>query len=382
MAVRQNKQRNQWIVDIRYGNGQRHRQYSPANSKKGAEAFEVHLRNKIARGESIVRNSNEEKKELSFEQFARQWFKQYVIPNNKVTEQYAKRLVLEKYVIPFFGKTTLKNVSTYQIERFKAAMAAKKLSNKTINNKLTVLGKCLRCAHEWYGTNMPMIKLLRCATPKTNYLTSAESDLLLSTAEGQLQEMLLMALRTGMRQGEIRGLQWSSIDWQNRSIAVRHSQDDRSRSLTSPKSHKERHIPMDSDLYEILFRRKKDSGYVFWNTMTDVPFTTQRLIEDLQIHCKKAGVRKIGWHVLRHTFATQLGLGNVPITVTKELLGHSSIITTMRYSHVGNTAMRSAIEILNPRNAQFMDFGQQMGNKRSGNDDVKEAFATLRPING
>lgn len=368
------------MADFRYDNGKRFRKYSPENSKKGAEAFEAQLRYKLSHGVSIERSKSDVKKELAFETFVEEWFKQYVIPNNKVTEQYAKRIVLNKNLIPFFGKTALKDVSTHQVERFKASLAAKGLSNKTINNKLTVLGKCLRCANEWYGTGMPRIKLLRCSTPKTNYLTSSEVELLLGTAEGQLREMLLMALRTGMRQGEIRGLQWSSIDWQNRSIAVRHSQDDRSRALTSPKSHKERHIPMDSDLYEILFRRKQDSGYVFWNTMTDVPFTTQRLIEDLQIHCRNAGVRKIGWHVLRHTFATQLGLGNVPITVTKELLGHSSIITTMRYSHVGNTAMRSAIEILNPRNAQFMDFGQQVGNKRIGNDDAEKVFATLRPI--
>jgi len=177
--------------------------------------------------------------------------------------------------------------------------------------------------------------------------------------------MIFLALRTGMRQGEIRGLQWSSIDWQNRSLVVRHSRCDRNRSLVSPKSNRERHIPMDADLYEMLFRRKQASGYVFINEEYGEPFTAHRLIDELGIICRKAQVRKIGWHVLRHTFATQLTLRGVPLTVVKELLGHSTIATTMRYSHVAPSSLRSAIEILNPKNAQIEDFGQPVGNQWS-----------------
>ena len=97
---------------------------------------------------------------------------------------------------------------------------------------------------------MPTMKLLKC-------LTTAECDALLSRTKGQLHEMVLLALRTGMRQGEVRGVQWEDIDWQNRSIAVRHSRCDRNRSLVAPKSNRERHIPIDTDLYEMLFRRKR-----------------------------------------------------------------------------------------------------------------------------
>jgi hypothetical protein len=75
------------------------------------------------------------------------------------------------------------------------------------------------------------------------------------------------------------------------------------------------------------------------------------------------GLRKVTWHVLRHTFATQLTLKNVPLTVVKELLGHSSITTTMRYSHVPPSTLRSAIEMLNPKNACIAEFGQPAGNE-------------------
>ena len=355
--------RKSWYIDIRF-DFQRHRIKSPENSKAGAQAYEAVLRRKLAQGGSIGRTETE--LDSTFEHFADVWFKQYVVANNKYSEQYAKRKVLDASLIPHFGKMPIKSIHSGHIEQFKAKLVASGITNKTINNRLTVLSKSLRCAHEWYGMPMPIIRLLKCPPAKTDYLTTAECGLLISHSEGQLQEMLLLALRTGMRQGEVRGLQWSSIDWQNRSIVVRHSRCDRNRSLVSPKSNRERHIPIDIDAYEMLFRHKKDTGYVFTNpNRNNEPFTCARFIEDLGMLCEKAQIRKIGWHTLRHTFATQLTLRGVPLTVVKELLGHSAITTTMRYAHVAPSALRSAIEMLNPRNAQMENFGHQMGNGES-----------------
>lgn len=121
---------------------------------------------------------------------------------------------------------------------------------------------------------------------------------------------------------------------------------------------------MDADVYEMFYRRRRTSGYVFTNANRNgEPFTSHRLGEDLDVAASRAHVRKIGWHKLRHTFATQLTLRGVPLTVVKELLGHSTITTTMRYSHVAPSALRSAIEILNPKNAAIADFGQPVGNQ-------------------
>jgi integrase len=63
-----------------------------------------------------------------------------------------------------------------------------------------------------------------------------------------------------MRQGELKGLQWSSIDWQNQSLAVRHSRCDYRKALGSPKSNRERYIPLDIDVYEMLHKRKKSTA--------------------------------------------------------------------------------------------------------------------------
>jgi len=115
------------------------------------------------------------------------------------------------------------------------------------------------------------------------------------------------------------------------------------------------------DVYEILHTRKKNTGYVFLDVDGE-PFDNERLNRRLTTPCKKAGLRKVGWHVLRHTFASHLAMRGVPIVAVKELLGHSNIVTTMRYAHVAPSTLRSAIDILNPKNIHDADVGQPVGN--------------------
>src|SRR6202043_471578 len=112
--------------------------------------------------------------------------------------------------------------------------------------------------------------------PDIDYLSPEECDLLLRHANGVMYEMILTALRTGMRQGEIKGLQWSSIDWLNRNVSVRHSRDDYRKVLVAPKSNRTRHIPLDIDVYGMLYRRKGGTGHVFL-ARDGQPFNNYRL---------------------------------------------------------------------------------------------------------
>lgn len=100
---------------------------------------------------------------------------------------------------------------------------------------------------------------------------------------------------------------------------------------------------------------------MFINPEKNMPYTGEKIMDELERLCKQARIRRIGWHVLRHTFATQLMMKATPVTVVKELLGHSSITTTMRYSHVTPLSLRAAIDSLNPRSG-IPDFGHSVGN--------------------
>jgi len=76
--------------------------------------------------------------------------------------------------------------------------------------------------------------------------------------------------------------------------------------------------------------------------------------------CNKAGLRTIGWHKLRHTFASQLVAAGVSLKATQELLGHSDVRMTLRYAHLAPSALRSAVEVL--ENPQPISIGQQVVN--------------------
>ena len=357
MAVRLIKK--SWWVDFWFEHV-RHRKRSPENSKAGARAYEASLRHRLARGEHWDAKPPERE---TFAQFAGVWFTSYVQTNNKPSEQRRKRDVLRASLVPYFGKMYLDAIGKKDIELYKASEQRKGRGNKTINNKLTVLRKCLATAHDWGAIRNapPSIKQLKCPPPITDFLTPAEAERLLAHARGTTYDMILTALRTGMRRGEIRGLQWEAIDWENRILTVRHSFCDYTQSLTSPKSNRERHIPLADDLYEALRSHRKATGYVFTNGRGR-PFPQQSLLRDLQEVQVRAGLRKIGWHTLRHTFASHLAT-KVSLRTVQELLGHSTITMTMRYSHVAPSNLRAAIDLLSAPAAPAPKHGQPVGNQ-------------------
>ncbi len=354
MAVR--KLRNTWWIDFSFDRI-RYRKRSPDNSRAGAAAFELVLRERLAHSGSIERQDSTDTE--TFEEFAPTWFRDYVESNNRYSEQVAKRYVLRAHLIPFFGKTPIAQICAHDIERFKAQQVRDGFTNKTIKNRLTVLNKCLITAYEWLNLAgvPPKIKWPRCASYRTTYLSPDECELLLSHAEGILYELILMALRTGMRQGELKGLQWTSIDWHSRTVMVRYSLRDRGRVLEAPKNNRERPIPLDSDVYQLLYRKRQAEGFVFTDEHGQ-PYNEARLNRRLTRLCALAGIRRVTWHVLRHTFGTQLAIRGVPLHIVQTLLGHSSITTTMRYAHVAPSALRPAIEMLNPRQALSAELGQ------------------------
>ena len=75
--------------------------------------------------------------------------------------------------------------------------------------------------------------------------------------------------------------------------------------------------------------------------------------------CKRAGLREVGWHTLRHTFASHLAMRGVAIRAIQELMGHQTIAMTMRYAHLMPGATRAAVATLDQ---PAPDFGQQVGN--------------------
>jgi len=361
------KRGNKYWVGFRF-NHERHRYPSPDNTLAGAKAYEASLRGRLARGEPIIAPKDKPKEIIAFKEFAKTWLDVYVKNNNRLSEQQHKEGCLRLYLVPFFGKYPLDQISNLDIENFKAKMMKTKLSPDSINHFLSTLSTCLKTAVDWeIIKNIPRIKRLRVVPNKFDYLTEEEAEQILAQADGQIKEMIFFALKTGVRFGELIALDWNDIDFQERQITVR-------RSIVrgimgSTKSNKIRYIPLLSSVADMLLKRSKDRGYVFTRHKTH--FTQHYSCKKLYQACRKAGLRKIGWHKLRHTFASHLAQNGVAIQAIKELLGHSSITTTMRYAHLSPSALRAAMNVLEPKETHRIDVGHNMATIESSGLTIK-----------
>ncbi len=90
-------------------------------------------------------------------------------------------------------------------------------------------------------------------------------------------------------------------------------------------------------------------------TPMEVRSRSQRSRRALRYACKRAGLRQIGTHVLRHTFCSHLAMRGAAPKAIQELAGHSTLAMTMRYMHLAPIALRQAIELL--------DFGRPVGSR-------------------
>ena len=339
------KRSNKYWIGFRC-NRVRYRKVSPENSLAGAKAYEALIRQKLARGEPIDPEPAKLQVEIkTFKEFSKEWFDVYVKTNNKYSEQINKQCVLRAHLNPFLGNKPLDQISNLDVESYKANKIQSGLSNKTINNHLIVLSKCLKMAQEWeIIIKIPRIKLLKVKPQKFDFLNIEECEILLNHCDGTLYEMVLLGLKSGLRFGELIALEWTDVNFIGRMITVNNSI--ALGRLGSTKSNKIRYIPLLDDVLQMLESRAKNKGFIF-SEGNNEPLNQNRCIIQLHKACDRAGMRRIGWHTLRHTFASCLAQNGVSIVIIKELLGHSDIKTTMRYSHLTASATRGAIETLN-----------------------------------
>ena len=173
------------------------------------------------------------------------------------------------------------------------------------------------------------------------------NDLISNCHEEFLKNIMIVAFYSGMRLGEITNMQWSQIDLRNKTIVVR------SNSTFTTKSKKDRVIPMCNKLYNLLkglsdnSLQTKDSIYVF-EKINGIRYLNDHISKSFKKVLAKSSLdKKLKFHSLRHSFASNLIQRGVSLYVIKELLGHSDISTTQIYSHLRSDDLRTAINVLN-----------------------------------
>lgn len=364
--------KNYWI-NIRF-NGKRHRIPSPDRTLAGSQSYEATLRRRLAQGKPMT---DEPDTTILFSVFVERWLDTYVKNNNKPSEQLNKRTAVKNHLKPFFGKMELSKINALHVEEFKHKKQAEGKCNKSINNYLGMLNKCLNCAQEWNIIKaIPKIKMLKVPPQKFNFLKEEEYNELLKQAlkiGPDFYNMVLFTLRTGVRVGELMGLKWGDIDFEKKVVTIK-------RSLVngimgSPKSNKERSIPLSDDIYTILKKNKElKDNYIFSDKIVS-RFSLNRALKKA---CKRAGVEVRGWHDLRHSFASKLANNGISLQIIQTLLGHSDLKMTQRYAHLEPVTLSEAIKTLNPTNKTTENYGHNMVTIEN---KAKECATTSIPIN-
>lgn len=337
-------------------NGRRKRiQGTPlVNTKRAAELAE---REHIERLLDEVRNPESNAKEVpTLNQFKKEFMATYVQANNKPSERMTKEYMFTHHLLPVFGRRRLDEIATRDVEKFKADKLKAGLAPKTVNNMLSCLGKTLRYAAENdIIDKIPRLRFVKVFETPFDFLDFEEYERLIEGARQDPETFpaVLLAGDAGLRMGEIRALQWGDLDLVAGKVLVQRT--DYRGYVGSPKGGRVRRIPTTERLRKALKAARHLKGdWVFCNAKgkmwsrgeVDTPLRRARV---------KAGLRKFGWHTLRHTFCSHLAMKGAPVRTIQELAGHASITTTMRYMHLAESAAESAIRMLEapmPSNAE------------------------------
>ncbi|MBY0314082.1 MAG: site-specific integrase [Bdellovibrionales bacterium] len=153
-------------------------------------------------------------------------------------------------------------------------------------------------------------------------------------------------INTGMRLGEICGLCWDQVNFQSRQIVVRRTMS--SKGLQeSTKTKRVRYVPMNHQVFSLLEKlsRQSKSDFVCLNEKGNhwnVDHSGRWFKEALD----KAKVRKIRFHDLRHTYASQFMMNNGNIYDLQKILGHTDMKMTMKYAHLSPDHLLSASNVV------------------------------------
>ncbi len=206
----------------------------------------------------------------------------------------------------------------------------------TINRELTCLKTLYNKANEWRKVNCnptANIKNFKENNKIQIILNQNEVERLIISAIDHLKPIIIIAVNTGMRRGEILNLKWENINFIKGYIEIEDS-----------KSGEPRKVPMNSTVAETLQSMDKSHKYIFYN-----PKTKKNIVEikrSFNTARKRVGLKSVRFHDLRHTAATRMCEVGVPLKIVSKILGHSTIKMTERYANPTPDSMKEAVERL------------------------------------
>ncbi len=267
--------------------------------------------------------------------FADEFLELYSKPNNKSWRKSDLHNV--NMLKTTFGNRFLYEINPQMIEKFKSERM-KNVSPARVNRNLA----CLKCmfnrAIEWGKAKenpVKKIKMLKENNKRLRYLEKEECERLIAACLPHQQPIVITALNTGMRRGEILSLKWENVDLVRGIIYV-----------LNTKNGDKREIPINRKLMQVFkaIEHNSNGEYVF-SKANGMSYKDIR--NGFTTAMNACGIENFRFHDLRHTFASHLVMGGIDLNTVRELLGHKSLTMTLRYAHLSPEHKRKAVEILN-----------------------------------
>lgn len=350
------RKRDKWYIDYRY-QGQRIRECIGTNKRQAKDALDAR-KGEIVQGRFKLQ---EVKSSPLFEKFADE-FLEWAKANCRAWETYhASRL---KPLRACFQGKRLHEITAWLVDKYKAhrlkeatqrprgpkpngeeekARPVQCVKPATVNNELKVLSSLLSKAVLWGRlAEHPMkggkVKKLRESNTSERELTDEEEDRLLKTSPAWLQDLIMVAVDTGLRRGELVGLSWDRVNFAGREVR-----------LIETKNGKERRVPLTARAHAVLARLRRTRAEEHGPFPSGPGKRPWILVSAYGRARSKAGLCDVRFHDLRHTFATRLVRAGVDLITVARLLGHSDLRMVLRYAHPGAADARRAVQALEAR---------------------------------
>jgi integrase len=344
-ATRRADRGGDWWIDFRY-RGTRIRRRSSVQTKRGAEAFERTLRNELAADEEAGRDPFAGPPP-TFAEFSERWTREYVVVRNRESVRSGKESVLRNHLIPAFGDVRLPDITVAMIDGLAAKLTREGLKPKTVNNILSALHTALSTAVDWgLLRGVPCHHWLPVPEPRFRFLSAGEERALLGVVpDGFWRALIVFFLHTGARFGEAAALQWQDLALDRETPVVHIWRGGARGKPGETKTGSHRDLPLTRQVIAELERLPRESELVFPKPDGGMMNPASK-VSYLNRICDWAEVKRFGWHVFRHTYATRMAAAGTPIHVLQRLLGHTTIKMTMRYVHVDAMTLANTVDIV------------------------------------
>lgn len=247
-------------------------------------------------------------------------------------ESYYRDKVIGESLKKHFGMTPIGEIRPYDIKEWRKwrtqhiTRKGTPIKKASVNRELAFLKTMLNLAVQWGWIDenpAEKIKLLRGEEKRLRILSRDEIDRLIENAAEHLKPILITAVSTGMRKGEILNLKWEHIDFSNDFIRV-----------VNGKNGDARDIPISPYLKETMLQLKKGrkQGKCVFSRLNGKRIRSIR--EAFSAACSRAGITDFRFHDLRHTAASLLAGGGCDIITLQNILGHKTLAMTQRYAHL------------------------------------------------